>query len=398
VTAWVGGAAGLAALVLAAPAAGAPATPPSPVPFAEARARAVTYAGPGREEPEPPGLTEVGVAYFGPADGDDPDGGAFWRGAALAVEDANGRGGCAGRPVRLIPSWSSSPWSAGITKLTRTIFDDRTWAVVGSIDGSASHLAEQVAAKALITLVSPGSTDRTVNMANVPWMFSLLPSDAAQAPVVGRALVAGGGDYVLASATDHDSRAASDDVVGWLARQGHGPRLRVELRPEEADLAPFAARILDERPSGVLVLAPARTAGRLVRSLRRQGYRGRIVGGATLGRGAFRAEAGEAADGVVFPLLYDPGDAWSRFSERFATRYGEPPDYAAGAAYDAVSLVVAAIGEAGLNRARIEDAVRALSPWSGVMGPTRWDPLGQNVRAVGLATRLAGRVVPVERR
>jgi branched-chain amino acid transport system substrate-binding protein len=384
------------ALLAAAPGSRGPGATAPLAPFAEAHSRAVDYSGPGRDDAAPVGLAEVRLGYFGPSDENDPEGGSFWRGATLAVADANAEGGCAGLPVRLVPAWSASPWSAGIALLTRAVFEERVWAVVGSIDGAASHLAEQVAAKALVTVVSPGSTDETVNMANVPWMFSGLPSDAAQAPVLGRALLAAAGDYVLVMATDHDSRAAAARIGSWLSLRAHGPSFEVEFEAAESNLEPAAARVVEARPSAVLVLAGPLPSGRMVRALRQGGYRGRILGGATFGRDAFRAAAGIDGEGVVFPLLYEPGERWQRFSRRFEERFGAAPDYAAGQAYDSVLLVAAAVRHAGLNRPRINDAVRGLSPWPGVTGPIRWNRLGQNERAVGLGTVRGGHVQPVD--
>ena len=60
--------------------------------------------------------------------------------------------------------------------------------------------------------------------------------------------------------------------------------------------------------------------------------------------------------------------------------------YAALGAYDATRILVAAIRKAGLNRARIRDAVEELAPWSGVSGVIRWDALGRNSRPVHLGT------------
>ena len=56
------------------------------------------------------------------------------------------------------------------------------------------------------------------------------------------------------------------------------------------------------------------------------------------------------------------------------------------ATYDAVQLLVAAVRQAGLNRARIGDALRDLSPWDGVAGTVRWDTLGGNTRPAHLGT------------
>ena len=387
----------LAAVLVAAMAVGAePQTAATPHAFADARSRAVGYEGPGREDPAPTDVTEVRLGYFGPSDPNHPEGGDFWRGASLAVEETNAEGGYEGHPFRLVTGWSDSPWRAGVVRVTEMVFQEHVWAIVGSIDGATSHLAEQVVAKAFVTLVSPGSTDKTVNMANVPWMFSCLPSDAAQAPVVGRALLAAsGGDFVLASGTDHDSRAAVKELAEWLSRESANPRLRLELGGDEPSLTDVTARIAEAHPAAILVVAEARSAARLVSALRAARYRGRIIGGATLGRESFRREGGADDDGVVFPLLYEPGARWDAFAERFTGRFGQPPDYAAGQAYDSVRLLAAAVREAGLNRARIRDAVRGLSPWSGVTGILDWDALGQNRRAVTLGTIRHGRVVPI---
>jgi ABC-type branched-subunit amino acid transport system substrate-binding protein len=71
-------------------------------------------------------------------------------------------------------------------------------------------------------------------------------------------------------------------------------------------------------------------------------------------------------------------------------------DFAAAGTYDAVQLLVAAIRKAGLNRARIGDALRELTPWDGVAGTVRWDSLGGNTRPVQLGKVSVGRLVPLE--
>ena len=60
-----------------------------------------------------------------------------------------------------------------------------------------------------------------------------------------------------------------------------------------------------------------------------------------------------------------------------------------------MTLVVAAVRKAGLNRARIGDALRGLSGWKGVLGELRWDRLGGNARPVTLGTIRNGRAVPL---
>ena len=63
--------------------------------------------------------------------------------------------------------------------------------------------------------------------------------------------------------------------------------------------------------------------------------------------------------------------------------------------YAYFAAVADAVSRAGLNRARIRDAVRELAPWRGVAGIVHWDALGRNERPVGLATWTAGRLRPI---
>lgn len=111
-----------------------------------------------------------------------------------------------------------------------------------------------------------------------------------------------------------------------------------------------------------------------------------------MGCRSFLEDAGRAAEGVIFPLLYVPGKGPESFKKTFGSRFGHRPDYLAAHTYDGVNLLISATRKAGLNRARICDAVRTLSPWQGVAGSIQWDSLGSNSRSVGLGTIKKGRV------
>jgi branched-chain amino acid transport system substrate-binding protein len=340
-------------------------------------------------------VNEVVLGWFGPGDPDHPVGGDFWRGAVLALDELNEGGGYRGRPFRLVSGWSTDPWGTGVVQVTRMVFDHGAWAILGAIDGAAAHLAEQVALKARVTLVSSGSTDRTAHMASVPWMFSCLPSDQAQAPVLIEALAAAGGSFAIAAAAEHDAHATLVELRRALAARRLTPATLLEFDPVGADLDPLAARLLEGRSEAILVLAPAEAAARLVVALRRRGFTGTVIGGPTLALNAFARAAGESAEGVVVPLLWEPSAEWDSFARMYENRWREPPDHAATWSYDAVHLVAEAVRRAGLNRVRIRDEVGALAPRPGAAGTVQWDALGQNEGPVGLATWTRGRLRPV---
>ena len=275
------------------------------------------------------------------------------------------------------------------------VYEHGAWAIVGAIDGAATHLAEQVALKARITLVSSGSTDKTANMASVPWMFSCLPSDEVQAPVLAEAVAEGGpgAAFVIVAAADHDSHAALVELRRALAaRRRRAVRLAHRVRSRRRRTS-ARSRPGSSKASPAAVAGPG--SGRRPRpaswaSSGAGASTGGLIGGAPLALAAFGRAAGEAAEGVVAPLLWEPSADWDSFARMYENRWGEPPDHAAAQSYDAVRLVAEATRRAGLNRARIRDAVRDIAPWRGVAGIVQWDALGRNERPVGLATWRGG--------
>jgi ABC-type branched-subunit amino acid transport system substrate-binding protein len=351
-------------------------------------AAAVAGAAPG----------EVRLGWFGPSDPADPDGGPFWNGATLAVEEINAADGVAGRPVRLVPGWSENPWAGGVNRIARMVYDDGVVAVIGSIDGAATHLAEQVAAKALVAVVSPGSTDPTVNLAGVPWMYSLLPGDDVQARAVAAYLAAEPGrrPIALVSATDHDARAAAAAFRTAFRAAGLTFDAAFESQPDAADAAAVAGLVVAGASRAVVVLASAAASGRLAAALRAAGYDGVITGGANLGRRRFLGIAAAAAHGVIVPLVHDPeAPRWRTFSRAYAVRFGAEPDFTAGAAYDAVRITAEAARRAGLDRGRLLEAARTTAPGGGVTGEVTFDRLGRNGRPVRLGVVRDGRLEPL---
>ncbi|NUQ62399.1 MAG: ABC transporter substrate-binding protein [Pirellulales bacterium] len=362
--------------------------------FFRAREHRTEYAGPGREDVAPATVDEIRIGYFGPGDPADPEGGDLWCAAQLALDEANAAGGYHGKPFRLVAAWSENPWGTGVAQVARMVYREKVWAIVGGIDGPSTHLAEQVVVKSRLTLLGPASTDKTANLANVPWMFSLLPGDHLGAPVLAGAIESiGKGPLVLVSADDHDSRHFTSELEKGLSLRHLVPQYHFQCRQGMADLDPLVERVLRPGPAAIVIAAGANDSARLVKAVREGGFSGTVLGGPSIARKSFSEQAKAAAEGVVFPLVWDPQDGFGEFEREFRARFDRPPDYAAAQTYDAVRLLVAAIRKAGLNRARIRDAVEQISPWTGVAGTITWDALGANTRAVRLGVIRDGRPV-----
>ncbi len=248
--------------------------------------------------------------------------------------------------------------------------------------------------KARVPLVCPTSSDRTANVANVPWMFSVLPGDHLQAPLLANELVrrTGSNGFAFVSSPDHDSRLFLAELERALKQRQSSPRFTHVLASGDPGLGAVIHQVVSEEVSAVMIAAGAAESAHIVRALRSGGFQGSILGGHSMGRRPFAAAAGPAAEGVVFPLLSDPDSLPAAFRLEFEHRYHVPPDYAAAHTYDALNLLIAAIRRGGLNRAKIGDALRELAPYPGVTGTIAWDKLGSNTRSLVLGTIRASRV------
>jgi ABC-type branched-subunit amino acid transport system substrate-binding protein len=405
-------------------------------PFLRFRDVTLGYTGPDEDFTN---LTEVRLGWFGPSDATNELAADMWWAANRAVQEANEQGGCSWNselprlPFRLVPRWAVDPWGTGVSQLSRMVYDERPLALIGSVDSASTHLAEQVVAKANLPLVSPIATDKSVTLAGVSWMFACAPSDAAIARVLVDDILARRADpsdkLVLLTCTDHESRMTAREVLKEFTQRGRLPDFRFDVQPGAQGVAQQLAALAESDPAAVLIIAGAEDAARLALAVRerlppakslrpavsrfptgsdgprRAGERGSgclIFGSHAMGRTRFRELAGQAAEGVRFPLLFVPNAAdtnVARFTACFAADHQHPPDYTTVFTYDATRLLIEAIRHAGPSRVRLREALTGLSPWAGLAGPISFDGTGQNVRTnICMGTIREGAVVLLEPR
>lgn len=104
--------------------------------------------------------------------------------ARLAVNKINDKGGINGKPLKLITRSVEGFWGAGSGEVVDLVFNEKVMAILGSIDGRNSHLAEQVIAKTQVLYISTWASDPSLSKAYVPWYFSIVPTDDQQATLL----------------------------------------------------------------------------------------------------------------------------------------------------------------------------------------------------------------------
>jgi ABC-type branched-subunit amino acid transport system substrate-binding protein len=361
------------------------------------------YSGAGRDLPEPKNPTEVRIGFFGPIE-HNPDqvfGLRMLHGAQLAVEEANARGGYGGKPFRLMlhndyDNWqanavygddrSTDPtiWGSASDEAVKMIYDDQDWAIFGSLSSESTHIILRVALKAEIPVVNSASTDPTIPETYIPWYFTDVQDDRVQSYTLARRIFTELGlkRVALLRVNNRYGRFGVSKFRDASRRLGHPVVIEQKFLPGDTDFARQLQVIKDSRADAIVLWTDEIPAARILKQMRAMGMKQRVFGSyRTLGP-ELLDQAGPAAEAFEAVFPYDPSrndPLWVDFNHRFQARFHEQPEQFASLAYDAMNALLDSICKAGLNRARIHDALADIEQYKGVTGPMIFDPNQKNV-------------------
>jgi len=273
----------------------------------------------------------------------------------------------------------------------KMIYDDQDWAIFGSISSESTHIMLRVALKAEIPIVNSASTDPTIPETYVPWYFTDLQDDRVQAFTLARRIYTELGlkRVALLRVNNRYGRMGVPKFRSASVRLGHPVVIEQKFLPGDTDFSRELQIIRDSRVDGIVLWADESEAAGILKQMRAMGMKQRVFGSyRTLGPDLL-AQAGSAAEGFEAVFPYDPtrnDRRWLDFNRRFAARFYEQPEQFASLAYDAMNALLDSICKAGLNRARIHDALADIEEYDGVTGPMVFDPNQKNVAPMYLGT------------
>jgi branched-chain amino acid transport system substrate-binding protein len=368
------------------------------------------YSGAARDVPEPKGLTEVRVGFFGPIEHSPEQvfGLRMLHGAQLAVEDANARGGYGGKPFKLMPhndydNWQAKTvygddratdtgiWGAAANEVVKMVYDDEDWAILGSLSSESTHIALRMALRAEIPIVNSASTDPTIPETYIPWYFDNLQDDRVQCYTLARRIFTelGMKRVAILRVNSRYGRFGVGKFRDASRRLGRPVVIEQKFMPGDTDFTRQLQVIQESRADAIILWTDEIPAAGILKQMHAMGMKQRVFGSyRTLGRELLK-EAGPAAEGFEAVFPYDPtrnDPLWLDFNRRFESRFHEPPEQFAALAYDAMNALLDSICKAGLNRARIHDALADIEQYDGVTGHMIFDPNQKNVAPMYLGT------------
>jgi branched-chain amino acid transport system substrate-binding protein len=368
------------------------------------------YSGAGRDIPEPKNITEVRIGFFGPV-APNPEsvfGLRMLHGAQLAVEEANAHGGYGGKPFKLMlhndyDNWQAKAvygedrptdpaiWGSASDEVVKMVYDDQDWAIFGSISSESTHIALRVALRAEIPIVNSASTDPTIPETYIPWYFTDIQDDRVQCLTLARHIFTDLGlkRVAILRVNSRYGRFGVMKLRDAARRLGHPIVIEQKYLPGDTDYSKQLQVIRSSRADAVVLWTDEEQAALVLKQMRAAGMKQRVFGAyRTLGP-TLLAEAGDSAEGFEAVFPYDPthkDPKWISFNSRFEARFHEKPEQFASLAYDAMNALLDSICKAGLNRARIHDALADIERYDGVTGHMIFDPNQKNVAPMYLGT------------
>src|SRR5512141_1595242 len=281
-------------------------------PYFEHYTTLIEYNGAAREVPDPDltSLSEIRIGFLAPLH-DHPDqalGNRMLRGAQLAIDEANAAGGYCGKPFKLMLHNDSAIWGASSNEVVKMVYDDKVWAMFGSISGDTTHIALRVTLKTETPMVNSAATDPTIPETIIPWYFTDLQDDRVQGYTLARGIYTELGlkRVAILRINDRYGRFGVIKFRDASRRLGHPVVIEQKFMLGDTDFSHQLRVIADSRVDGIVLWTDIGYTAAILKQMRALGMTERVFGShRTIGDELVRL-AGPAAEGFEALYPYDP--------------------------------------------------------------------------------------------
>lgn len=335
------------------------------------------FLGTGREKSLANLPETVKIGFLGPLErtGDLDIGKQMLQGATLALEEANQGGGFRGIPFELMLHNDAGLWGAAANEVVK-MYDEGVWAILGSIDGTVTHVALRVALKVEIPMINTGDSDPTLTETSIPWIIRVIGDDRQSSYALANYMISQKGHSKIAvlRVNDRYGRVGIGEFRDSARRLGSPLVLEVRYSPGDSTFTAQLNRIRESSADALLIWpGDAETAIQILNEIDRMGLEIPIYCSDRVVNKGFIEKAGPLAEGIVTTYSYNPelkDPKLQAFNKKYFERFGMEPDTFAAHAYDGMNITVAAIRQAGLNRTLIRDLLTDLKTFQGYKGVT----------------------------
>lgn len=338
----------------------------------------------------PPALAQdvVKVGFINPLTG----GSSFYgqsllKGAQLAVEQANARGGLLGKKIELAAEDDRSVPADGTSAAIKLITRDNVIAIIGTYNSSVTLAVGDVGRRygvpqIVSSAIADSITDR--NDPAKPWTFRANSRAGDQAVAIVHYLVEVRKAKTVAILEENTDMGSGCGAAIRKEVVRRGARLVAEERfnQGETNFYSIITKLKGLAPDGVALCSIIAEGAQILRQAKDLGLKTVFMGNTAFNHDKIIELAGDAASGLVANATFEATSKRAiarEFIESYRAKFGEFPQYTAAQGYDAALVLFDAVKRAGsFDREKIRAALQATRNLPRVeSGPLTFDAQGQ---------------------
>jgi branched-chain amino acid transport system substrate-binding protein len=317
-------------------------------------------------------------------------GGPESRTLEMMVEEINAKGGINGNKIDLIIKDSGANPEKAISFTKQLIEEDKVFAIIGPSTSGETMKIKNIVEEAKMILVSCAAAEVIVNPV-AKYVFKTPQKDSDAVKKIYGTMKDLGITKIAVMAGNTGFGKAGKGQLEKIAPEFGIEVLMTEVYDKKAtDLSAVVAKLMANKDIQAVVnwsIVPAQ--GILAKNMRQAGWDVPLFQSHGFGNVKYIEVGGVAAEGIIFPagrLLVanslaedNPQKALLlKYKNDYEAKYDDKVSTFGGHAYDALTILVAAIEKAGLDKEKVRDAIENLKGVAGTAGVFNFSPEDHN--------------------
>jgi branched-chain amino acid transport system substrate-binding protein len=312
-------------------------------------------------------------------------------GAVLAVEQSNARGGVRGRQVQLVVKDDEQDAETAV-RVDKELIDAGVVAIIGHMTSAMSTVAVPLLDEHKVVMMSPTTTtDYLAGKDDYFFRVSSVTLDYASR--MARYLRRTRGLESVAVAYDLGNEAYTESWYRDFRQEFEALGGKVAVTETfrsgpKMSFLELAQKLAVPAAQGVVSVASAMDTAMLAQQVRKLDAELPIAAAEWSATEKLIDLGGASVEGIMISQFFDresTAPEYVQFREAYRGRFGNDPGFASVNAFDAVNVVLTALGRKGAGET-LKQALLRIAEFPGVQGPVRIDRYGDGGRPTFLTT------------
>jgi branched-chain amino acid transport system substrate-binding protein len=280
------------------------------------------------------------------------DGNNVVKGAQIAIDAINAKGGVLGRPLQLVVEDGQCVPAESVNAAEKLIVRDKVPVIEGAFCSSSTGAVMPIAKKYKVPLVTGISTSPKLTESGNEYFFravgtSKLFADAFAKVFVEKMKI----KKVAYLAVNDDWGRGSSQAFSKAIETLGGSTAAIEIfDPNETNFYPFLTKIKSLNPDALYAVANTAPAAAIAKQIKEVGLNIKTFGEGAWTSKTFMDLAGPASEGLYGLVEYAPtieNDTNKKFVDEFKKRNNDIPDKTSAQGFTVANIIAEAIQRAG---------------------------------------------------